>query len=247
MKKWLMILVAMMICNCIMVIPGFATANLANNSSFEEEEGAMPRGWQVGLCDQNTGVTELKYEKSGGHSGGKYITIINHAQNDARIKQEISIKENALYKISGWIKTQNLDTNLKGANISIDGRLETSQDIRGTNGQWQYNEMYVKTGTGVNSMIITLGIGGYGSMTTGQASFDDVMVEEIGIPEGAVVAQLGNMETPKNAAPAIDFASIGGPTSTIWALVIAAIIVAIAGALFYYWLVRKSTSPEGAV
>lgn len=247
MKNWFIIPIAIIIISFITVIPAFSATNLANNPSFEEENGTLPGGWQIVISDQNPGITEFQFEKSGGHSDGKFVTIVNHSQNDARLKQEISIKENSLYKISCWIKTQNLDANQKGANISLDGKLETSMDIRGTNGKWEYNEMYVKTGTGVSNMIITVGIGGYGSMTTGQASFDDVMVEEIGIPEGAMVAQLGNIEPQKNAPPAIDFASIGGPTNTIWALIIAAIMVAVTGALFYYWLNHKITGRDGTV
>lgn len=245
MKKWFIFLTGIIIISLITLLPCFGADNLAENPSFDEEDGTMPKGWQIVLSRQDPGVTEFKYENSGGHSGGKFVTIVNHSLNDARLKQEISIKENSIYKISCWIKTYNLDANQKGANISLDGKLETSMDIRGTNGKWEYNEMYVKTGTGVSSMIITVGIGGYGSETTGQASFDDVVVEEIGIPEGAVVAQLGNIEPPKNASPSIDFASIGGPTSTIWALVIAAMIVAATGALFYLWLLRKPAGHDG--
>jgi hypothetical protein len=245
MKNWIIIPITMMIIVIITMIPVFSATNLTNNPSFEEENGALPGGWQMGVTEQDPGITEFQYEKSGGHSGGKFVTIVNHSPNDARLKQEVGIKEYTVYKISCWIKTRNLDASQKGANISVDGKLETSVDIKGTNGKWEYNEMYVKTGSGVSSMIITVGIGGYGSETTGQASFDDVMVEEIGIPEGAVVAQLGNVEPRKNAPPAIDFTSIGGPTSTIWVLVISAIMVAAAGVLFYYLLIRKFAGRDG--
>lgn len=246
MKKWLNFRTAIIIVSFIItILPCSGNTNLAVNPSFDEEDGSMPRGWQTVLSRREPGVTEFIYENSGGHSGGKFITIVNHSINDARLKQEISIKENSLYKISCWIKTQNLDANQKGANISLDGRLETSMDIRGTNGRWEYNELYVKTGTGVGSMTITVGIGGYGSETTGQASFDDVVVEEIGIPEGAAVARLGNFDPPKNAPPAIDFSSIGGPTVAIWVLIIAAFIVAVSGTIFYIWLIRKPVDPDG--
>lgn len=247
MRSWLINSLIGVVIIFIMAIPVSAATNLANNPSFEEENGAFPGGWQVAICDQNPGVTEFKYEKGGGRSGGKFVTILNHSPNDARLKQEISIKEHSLYKISCWVKTLNVDANQKGANISLDGKMETSRDIRGTNGKWEYIEMYVKTGSGEDKMDITAGLGGYGSMTTGQASFDDVVVEEIGIPEGAVVAQVGNMKSVKKDSPAIDFASIGGPNSTIWALIMAAIIVAVAGSLYYIWLIRKSANQDGTV
>lgn len=247
MKNWLVTLTIIALSILFTVIPVSAATNLASNPSFEGENGTWPEGWQVAICDQNPGVTEFIYEKNGGHSGGKCMTIWNHLPNDARLKQEIPIKEHSLYKISCWVKTRGVDTNQKGANISLEGKMETSMDIKGSNDKWEYIEMYVKTGSDVSNMIVTVGLGGYGSMTTGQASFDDVMVEEIGIPEGAMVAQLGNAEPRKRDFPAIDFASIGGPNSTIWALIVAAVIVVVAGSLFYFWLIRRSLNQNGTI
>lgn len=224
----------------IAVIPVFAAANLVSNPSFEEESGGLPAAWQFSSFAHTPGAADFKLEKGGAHSGDRFVTIVSHIKNDVRFRQDIPVKENTIYKLSCWIKTENVGTDAKGANLSIDGKFESSEDIKGTNGKWEYVEMYAKTGIKIKRMTITIGIGGYGSMNSGKASFDDVAVEELGIPDGATVAQLGAPEVQKNGTPPIDFASIGGPGNTFWALVVAALIIVISGSLFYVWLIRKT-------
>jgi dolichyl-phosphate-mannose-protein mannosyltransferase len=214
----------------------FAENNLVKNPSFEQENGNMPTEWLSDSYDKNQGASEIKYEKALAHSGESFVTIINNSTNDTRFKQDINVKENSIYKLSCWIKTEDVGSaqNEKGANISIEGKMETSRDIKGTVNQWEAVEMYVMTGD-TNTFKLTIGIGGYSASNTGKASFDDVAVEEVSnVPEGAVVAQLGaSNSTEKAQTPSKVTPDIGGPGKSIWILLIVGVIVALVGFAYY--------------
>lgn len=169
-----------------------AGSNLVRNPSFEQETSAMTQMWESDQWDKNAGVTEVLYEKGLGHTGDSFVTIINHSVNDTRFKQVIEIKKDTMYRVTCWIKTEDVGEgqNGKGANISIEGIMESSRDIKGTTMGWEKVELYVKN-ENKKMVIITIGIGGYGAMNTGKASFDDVSVEEVQrIPEGAAMAKI---------------------------------------------------------
>ncbi len=234
----------------LMILPVsvlFAAGNMVKNPSFEEGSGGMPSEWQTRTYITNPGVTDFRQEGGNTHSGSKYATMVNNAENDAKFSQELSVKESRTYKISCWIKTENVGEKNKGANIGIEGKLETSPDIKGTNGKWEYVEMYAKTGQGINSMGIIAGIGGYGSMNTGKASFDDVVVEEVSaLPEGAVVSSL-NVEKPGGT---IDVpAQKSGSGMILWGLLAGVVIIVVGAGVFYKVRLRGanngSVNPSG--
>ena len=143
--------------------------------------------WQ---WDTGAGVTEFRVEEGDAHSGNRFVTIINNKENDARLKQVVKVEENTIYRVSCLIR-QPMGTDKKGANISIEGRLETSRDIRGTNDGWEETELYIKTGDNVESVVLTIGLGGYGNINTGRASFDSVVMEKApSVPAGAPLANI---------------------------------------------------------
>jgi dolichyl-phosphate-mannose-protein mannosyltransferase len=222
----------------VLAVSGVSAAeNLVKNPSFENGAGAMPSGWLSDAYIKKSGVTDFKWESNKAHSGSKKVTVINHSENDSKFLQDVPVKENAIYKISCWTMTENVGTKNKGANISIEGKMETSPDIKGTNGKWEQVALYAKTGKGINSIKIMMGIGGYGSMNTGEASFDDVAVEEVNaIPGGAVVSTV-NAEKPgppAAAGPAVPSGSTaGGTVKTSWLLAAGVVLIVIAGAILY--------------
>lgn len=225
---------------CILIMMNktqvFAENNLVKNPSFEQENGNMPSEWLSDSYDKSLGASEIKYEKASAHSGERFVTIINHSTNDTRFKQDINVKENSIYKLTCWIRTEDVGSsqNEKGANISIEGKMETSRDIKGTVNEWEAVEMYVMTGD-VNTFKLTIGIGGYSASNTGKASFDDVSVEEVlSVPQGVVGVQLGAASsTEKIQTSPIVTPDIGSPGKSIGILLIIAIIVAFVGFIYY--------------
>jgi dolichyl-phosphate-mannose-protein mannosyltransferase len=213
------------------VSPLFAAENNVKNPSFENGSGGMPSDWQTKGYITNPGVTDFRQEAGLAHSGKSYVTIVNNTENDAKFSQDVPVMENRMYKISCWIKTENVGTKNKGANIGIEGKMETSPEIKGTNGKWEYVEMYAKVGQAINSIRIIAGIGGYGSMNTGKASFDDVAVEEVtAMPEGAVVSSV-NVEKPAGTT------NVPGQKSGLeiffWGLLTGVVITGAGAGVFY--------------
>lgn len=169
--------------------------NLVQNPSFESEKNGMPDKWDTSAYNKESGATEFKYEKGSAHSGNAYAVIINRRENDARFIQPIPVQAGRKYRLSCWVRTENVGSQGKGANISVLGSSETSRDVKGSNGKWESIEMYLHVGKGVDSVVVSAGLGGYYNVSTGMASFDDMRVEEVGdIPKGASVARAGTIE-----------------------------------------------------
>ena len=72
--------------------------------------------------------------------------------------------------------------------------VTTSPDLKGTNNQWSLLELYLKTGRDIHTVTLTLGLGGFGRINTGKASFADVRMEEVDtIPDGVNVVTVGSI------------------------------------------------------
>jgi len=242
MKKFLILFFAF-----IVLFAGLAPAlaekeNLALNPSFEEDDNGRPMFWNTWDWKNDRSVTSYHIETGEAHSGEKFATIVNDKENDARFRQLINVKENSMYRISCWVKTENVGFTGLGANISITGRLETSRDVKGTTDGWESIELYVKTGRGINTLDITLGLGGYGYVNTGKASFDDVLVEEVNaIPAGvpmAVIEGTGG-EKEKDGGESVTGEKDGTRSfRSDWMIYLGAFFAALAGA-GYAFCTRK--------
>lgn len=103
----------------------------------------------------------------------------------------IRVKENQIYKISGFIKSQNIGTQNNGASLMIEKSSAKTRMINGTTKDWEYVELYGKTVKNQATIELSLAIGGYGSLNTGKAWFDDIKVEMIDkVPGGTGIVSL---------------------------------------------------------
>jgi len=179
-----------------------ASENLAKNPGFEEGSIAGEFSWTSDCWDKNEGATQFLLDETQVHSGNKSALIINNSQNDSRYKQTFKVKANTFYRMSCWIKTQNVGSENKGANLSIENSFDTSKDIKGTSKYWEYVELYGKTSPNQESFTLTIGIGGYGSTNTGRAWFDNIEVIELdSLPPGKNFVSMDpnwNMEQNQN-------------------------------------------------
>ncbi len=212
---------------------GIAGDNLVQNASFENEFDGKPASWDTWAWDTKPGVTEYRLETRAAHSGTRFVTIENKTENDARYRQAIAVKSNTYYRLSAWVKTENVGEQKMGAIVSLDGSVYTSPDVRGTNSQWEHVEMYLRTGKDTQRVTITIGVGGYGSTNVGKASFDDVSLEEVAQP-GGNVAPVGDV-TP--AGTAEQPATGRSP----WLVLLGAVVIAAAGYCAYRFF-----RPKGA-
>lgn len=240
--KRLYVLLAVIIVYSLLSLETYAANNLVTNPSFEEFNGSNPVSWSSTAYNKSNDVTKFNVENGQGHTGNKCIAVTNTSANDARYSQEVAVKENTYYKLSCWAKTENIGKEGKGANISIEGKLETSEDLKGTNSDWRQLEMYAQTGPGINSIKITVGIGGYSAINTGKAYFDDIEVVEVSnIPNGAVLAKLSNDKTNSNDSNTstnkknanLQNQLSQGPNETIWLFVLISVIIIVLAFLYY--------------
>jgi dolichyl-phosphate-mannose-protein mannosyltransferase len=190
MKKLKVVIISAISLLLLLYTPIIAqSSNLAVNNSFEENEGQNDPYFWMGSSWENAGSLQL--DKTQAHSGQSSALIINGTATDSRFKQQIPVKSETYYKLSCWIKTENVGPDAKGANLSIEGLTDTSDDIKGTSNNWTYVELYGISGKDQKSFVLSLGLGGYNSLNTGKAWFDDIMVEELaGAPEQGTVIKL---------------------------------------------------------
>jgi len=157
----------------------FAEENFIRNGEMEQGEG-NPANWGMWGWQMKSAI--FKLENGAAHGGNRFATIINNENNDSRFIQEILVEEGQKYKISGWIKTEEIGTatEARGAAISLleDDKIAT-KDIKGTNDKWEYVEFYLEIGKNVRKITVSLCVGGVRRINTGRASFDDVKMEAV--------------------------------------------------------------------
>lgn len=213
--------------------------NPIQNPGFEEGTSQDIYFWSKHAWGDNPGVADFALDEQIRHSDQKSARIVNNALTDARLRQEIKAEPNTHYRISCWIKTENVGSGAKGANISADGVLETSKDIKETH-DWEQVELYGRTGKTQSSFILTLGLGGYGSTNTGKAWFDDVTVEALSkAPEGKTVV---NLDPSSTQAGANDSKKSSSTVFILFFLV----ITCVAAGLLFVWKKNPKPSTERA-
>lgn len=152
--------------------------SIIQNGGFESISGNSVHAWLHELVLDKPGVTGFTADETVKHSGLRSICITNHFPNAGRYIQEVRVKPNTLYKLSGWIRTEDVGLNGKGAYLSAGGEAIATRDINGTSAAWQYVEHFIKTGENARSLPVALVLGGYDSFNTGKAWFDDVVLVE---------------------------------------------------------------------
>ena len=96
--------------------------------------------------------------------------------NDARFIQQIPVEENTAYRITCIVRTSGVEDGA-GANIGVYGVAACSRAVTGDSG-WQTLEFVGKTVSGQKTLAVSVGIGGHGSLSKGEAWFDDVKIEK---------------------------------------------------------------------
>ena len=176
----------------LIVIPAIVFADgesFLKNGDFEngEYEDGLPTDWFSEMWVNDSEVTEISVIDIDGNGT---LKISNTYENDARIAQNVKVKGNKIYKLSGYISTFGI-TGGRGANLSFEDIMDTTESVFDTQGEWQYVEMYGKTSLFQSSIKVFVRVGGYGALSQGEAFFDNVKLEEVkDVPKGAAVVSL---------------------------------------------------------
>jgi predicted membrane-bound dolichyl-phosphate-mannose-protein mannosyltransferase len=108
---------------------------------------------------------------------GNLFHITADIPNDARFVRELPVEPGAIYHFSCRIRTDNVGAAARGAGISVINILDGSPDVKGSS-DWKNIDFYGKAGPEQQTVTVTLGIGGYGSLNIGSAWFKDIQVEK---------------------------------------------------------------------
>ena len=156
--------------------------DVVKNGLFLEEKDGKPASW-TGEGYVTTEPVPTRYEwRRDASSGLGIVTVRSEKPNDARWVQRVPVSPSTWYRISGWVKAENVPIETIGAYLSItDNTFKNSLDVRGTQ-DWQAVELWVKTGPLETSLDVACRLGGYGAMTTGVAHCTAVTVEDAGVP-----------------------------------------------------------------
>lgn len=197
------------------------------NPGFEESNSDLAF-WDQWSYNTSTNVS-LVNTPGQAYSGNNCAKVTNSAGNDSRIRQMVSVKENTLYKMSGWIKTENVSEQGKGAILSIYGMFISTPELKGTN-DWTYVEMFGRTGPQQQTLEFTAGVGGHGGESSGTAYFDDLSIQETSdVPEGAAINNFYNPQQNNQPTEPTEESDSKG-----WIIALIAVLaVAIGGITFF--------------
>ncbi|HBQ65245.1 MAG TPA: hypothetical protein DD727_10105, partial [Clostridiales bacterium] len=171
--------------------------NLINNPGFEDDLA----GWTQSSFQQK-GRISIDGEEP--FSGGKAVAISNPEATDTRVMQEIEVEENSIYRISCQVMTRDVGSGESklGANLSVEGLLVHSEDVKGTSTEWTRLEWFGRTGPNQTTLKISAGLGGYGQQNTGTAWFDEIsLVRMEEVPQGVAPVELFSTKAASGTFP----------------------------------------------
>ncbi len=161
--------------------------NLVQNPGFEDGTGDLPENWSTFIQAGDAGNILFAWVTDEVHSGSKAVKIAHMDSAMSAFTQTISVKPNYEYKVSGWIKTADVDTGANwwegGAQLAIKGDVvgnwwdNMTSRLGGTN-DWTYVEKSFTTTDDAQSIEIQCKLG-EGMPIKGTAWFDDISVVEV--------------------------------------------------------------------
>ncbi|MHC4096210.1 MAG: alpha-L-arabinofuranosidase C-terminal domain-containing protein [Planctomycetota bacterium] len=169
---------AIMFCGAVRASSGDTAeqpGNLIENPSFEKGADDGPAGWRKVTFGGNG---EFKYVE-GGRTGKRAVCLSSEEGADIAWLATVSVKPRSRYRLSGWIKTENVKSSgerrARGALLNLHN-IQPAQTpaVTGTK-DWTKVEVVFDTGARAVAEINCL-FGGWG-WSTGKAWYDDVQLE----------------------------------------------------------------------
>jgi azurin len=153
--------------------------NLLANPGFEELDGANPKGWKPSTYG---GKASFTLDSKVSHSGKNSLRIDSSEGADVGWYIELPIEANSAYVLTGWIKTEKIETLGKGHGVMLElqklgDKQPATAPLKGT-ADWTQVTLPFSSGA-QKSLGINLLYGGWG-FATGTAWWDDVKLIKIG-------------------------------------------------------------------
>ena len=151
-------------------------ANLLQNPSFEEKAGDGVEGW-MSRAWAGKEATRWSVETPG-RTGERCVSIASDHGGDAAWTAMVSVQPGAWYRLSGWIKTREV-RGAVGALLNIQNMQAVR--TRAVSGTRDWTRVATVFQAEVARLEINCLYGGWGS-STGQAWYDDVVLEHVAEP-----------------------------------------------------------------
>ncbi len=158
---------------------GTAAKNPILNPSFEDADGSMPQGWK-----KNTRQPKMELSlDSAGHSGRKSARIFSSEGGDASWSAVAPVRPYSKYRLSGWIKTQDVETtgDAKGALISLIGAQ--AHQTKALTGTQEWTRVELQFDTRENDAVQVNCLFNGRARATGTAWYDDLQIDLISTRE----------------------------------------------------------------
>ncbi|MBQ9408641.1 MAG: phospholipid carrier-dependent glycosyltransferase [Clostridia bacterium] len=196
MNRFLRAGILLLILSCLI---GACAENLIRNPEFDQDfvsEGIS--FWDVDLWDNTADVT-FDVEKIGIYN---CLHIAAGTDNDVRWIQTVPVEPDTEYRLSGYILAQNCseDDGARGANLSVYNSAAYSVSVYDTAGEWQYVELYGKTGPDQTELVVCARIGGFSGTGSGEAWFRDIELEEDSAPTNEMLTSFATYSSSGEAA-----------------------------------------------
>jgi len=185
--------------SAILLIGGYGMGqNLVLNPGFEDGTGDLPDNWSTYIQD---GSSEFSWVVDTFHTGAKAVCITHADSAISSFKQTIAVKADYKYKVSGYIKTKDVECGPNwwegGAQLRIEGDVtgnwwdNMTSRLCETN-DWTYVELEVTTTEEASTIEVHCKLG-EGMKIRGTAWYDDITLEEVG--SALVYFSNGDFET----------------------------------------------------
>lgn len=170
--------------------------NLVRNPSFERVQDGAPRNWTTQTW---AGQAEFSVENEG--RTGRAVKISSTGGADAGWTQTVNVPPFARLRLSGWIKTENLQTTTgRGVQISIHG-MNNARTPALTVGSNDWVKLETEFEVAGQDSVQVIGLFGGWGQATGTAWFDDIaleVLEESRPGSSTVTAQISIDPSSKN-------------------------------------------------
>lgn len=169
-----------------------AMQNILPNPGFEDVLSGKPVGWTTTVWG---GRANFQLAETA-HTGKYSVKVESEAGADASWHCTVQVKPFSTYKLSAWIKTENVvkKTGL-GALLNLHARPEKTSALTG-NTDWTLVETDIQTGAD-DSLTINCLLGYFGT-ASGTAYYDDLSLELVSTQE---INPTATIDATKNGEP----------------------------------------------
>lgn len=158
--------------------PDGETVNLIPNGDFSQVENGLPVGWTDIRTHGGARGDAVKVSAvPEGRDGSMCLKVHGAGTTDTGVAISLPLKDGTRYRLSGWIKTENLQPagNGPGALFNVHGGPRSG----GVKGTADWTQVAVEFDGKREASLIHCLFGGYGG-ATGTAWFDDLSLNVIG-------------------------------------------------------------------